>query len=85
LFRGGNTGKSEVVKRERLVPINRPEVPIRETEAKHVFDASDTGNDESIHFRGKRRKGDRAVADDGVVVRVGPVIAIFGFCLLVAL
>jgi hypothetical protein len=42
-------------------------------------------NDESMHFRRKRRKGVGVVVDDGVVVRIGPVIAVFGFCLLVAL
>jgi hypothetical protein len=79
---------------------DRPAVPIRETEAKHVFDAFDTSKDESMYFGRKRRKGDgavddgvvgagavgdRVVVDDGVVVGVGAVIAVFGFCLLVAL
>jgi len=69
---------------------DRPEVPIRETEAKHVFDILDTSKDESIHFRRKRGKDNGAVddgmvADNGVVIDVGPVIAVFGLCLLVML
>jgi hypothetical protein len=43
-----------------------------------------------MHFGRKRGKGDgavddRVVADNGVVIGVGPVIAVFGFCLLVVL
>ena len=33
---------------------DRLEVPIRETEAKHVFDAFDTSEDKSMHFGRKR-------------------------------